>query len=437
MHIDLTQGIIKEHLVKLALPAIVGYFFHTMFNITDTIFAGMISTAALAALSLSSAVFFMVLAVGIGMSEAVTSLVGNAFGRKDIQKAEQIVLNSLIFAVILSIFLTIIGLIGVPYLVDSLGDSSYAVETYEYINVILYGAFLFIAAFFLNAILNATGDTKSFRNVLIFTAFLNVLLDYILIKEINLGVSAIAYSTIVCEAITALYLLYKVRRTQIWCGFSKLDIDLNIIKELLKQGFPPSVNMFMMAFGVYIITYFIAPFGKEAVGAFGIGMRIEQIFLLPVIGLNIATLSIISQNNGAKIYSRIPETVKFAITYGWVMSTIGVTSFFLFGEFLASLMTSDHLVIAEAALYLRVSGLASYGFVVIFVYIAMLQGISKPGIILPISIYRQLIAPILVFSALSYYDFGIFSMWVGLDLIIFSSALYLWWYGKRKLNLLS
>lgn len=82
MHLDLTEGIIKEHMVKLAVPAVVGYFFHTIFNVTDTYFAGQLSTQALAALSLSAAVFFMVLAIGMGMSEAVTSLVGNALGEK-------------------------------------------------------------------------------------------------------------------------------------------------------------------------------------------------------------------------------------------------------------------------------------------------------------------------------------------------------------------
>jgi putative MATE family efflux protein len=437
MHIDLTQGVIKEHIVKLAVPAVVGYFFHTMFNVTDTIFAGMISTQALAALSLSGAIFFMVLAIGIGMSEAVTSLVGNSFGKKDIKKAEQIVLNSLVFAVILSIFLTMIGLFGVPYLVDALGDPSYVAETYEYINPILFGAFLFILAFFLNAILNATGDTKSFRNILIFTAILNVFLDYLFIKVFHLGVSAIAYATLISEAITVIYLFYKVRRTKLWCGFNELKLNIDIMKELLKQGFPPSINMFMMAFGIYIITYFVAPFGKEAVGAFGIGMRIEQIFLMPVVGINIAVLSIISQNNGAKTFSRIPETVKLAITYGWVMSTLGVTSFFVLGEFFASFMTSDPLVIEHTSLYLRVAGLASYAFVVIFVYIGMLQGIAKPAVIFPISVYRQVVAPIIVFSALAYFEFSIIAMWIALDLIIFSSALYLWWYGEKKLKLLS
>jgi len=192
-----------------------------------------------------------------------------------------------------------------------------------------------------------------------------------------------------------------------------------------------------MAFGMYIITYFVAPFGKEAVAAFGIGMRIEQIFLMPVIGLNIAILAIVSQNNGAKSYERISPTVRLGIQYGWIMSTIGVTSFLLFAPYFASLMTSDSIAIEQTALYLRVSGIASYGFVVIFIYIAMLQGIGKPAVIMPVSIYRQVIAPILVFSVLSWMGLGILSIWIGLDMIIFSSAWFLWWYGDKKLKRLS
>jgi len=437
MNLDLTQGIIKEHIVKLAIPAVVGYFFHTMFNVTDTYFAGLISTQALAALSLSASVFFMVLAIAIGMSEAVTSLIGNALGEKNISQAQNIALNSILFALFLSVVLSLLGVLSVPYLVEILGDPSYVKETLVYINLILYGAFFFIGSFFFNAFLNATGDTKSFRNILIVTAFLNLFLDYIFVKYFHQGVSGIAMATVISEAITMFYLFYKVMHTRLWVDLRAFKYDNKIIKELLKQGLPPSINMFMMAFGMYIITYFVAPFGKEAVAAFGIGMRIEQIFLMPIIGLNIATLAIISQNNGAKAYARISPTVRLGVRFGWIFSTIGVTCFLLFANYLAAFMTSDALVIQQTALYLRVSGIASYGFVVVFIYIAMLQGIAKPAVIMPVSIYRQLIAPVIVFSLLAWMGLSILSLWIGLDIIIFSSALFLWWYGEKKLKQLS
>ena len=436
MHVDLTQGTIKEHILKLAVPSVVGYFFHTMFNVTDTYFAGVISTEALSALSLSASVFFMVLAIGIGMSEALSSLVANALGEKDVPKAKHITLNAVVFAFILSMTLAVVGLVTVPFLVEAMGDPSYVQETLDYINVILYATFFFIASFFLNALLNATGDTKSFRNVLIFTALLNVVLDYVFIYQFKLGVSAIAFATIISEFITMSYLLYKVKKTSLWSSLSELELDVTVMKELAKQGFPPSVNMFMMAFGMYIITYFVAPFGKEAVAAFGIGMRIEQIFLMPVVGLNIAVLTIVAQNNGAKTYERIRPTLRLAITYGWIIAAIGVSAFLIFAEQLAGLMTTDALVIEETALYLRVAGLAAFAFVLIFIYIAMLQGVKKPAVILPISVYRQIIAPVVVFSVLAMLELEIISIWIGLDFIILSAGVYLWWYGEKKLDTL-
>jgi putative MATE family efflux protein len=434
MHTDLTTGSIKTHLLKLSIPAITGYFFHTLFNVTDTYFAGVISTQALAALSLSASIFFMILAIAIGMSEALTSMVGNALGEKDFIKAQHISRNGIALGVLLSIFLAIFGVMSAPYFVEALGDPSYVAQTLDYINIILYATLFFIGSFFFNALLNATGDTVSFRNILILTAILNIALDYLFVNYFAYGVQGIAIATVISEFITMSYLFYKLQKTKLWSGFHLYSFDTQVIKELFKQGFPPSINMFMMAFGMYIITYFVAPYGKEAVAAFGIGMRIEQIFLMPVVGLSIGTLAIVSQNNGAKLYERITPTVNLALQAGFVMSGVAVLSFFLFGDFIASLLTSDKMVIEQTLLYLRICGFAFFGFVMIFIYISMLQGIQKPAIIFPISVYRQVVAPLILFSLFSYLSLEIYSIWLGLDVIIFSAGIYLWWYSKRKLE---
>ena len=247
-------------------------------------------------------------------------------------------------------------------------------------------------------------------------------------------VKGVAIATVISEFITMLYLFYKLFHTKLWSGFSHFKLDIAVIKELLKQGFPPSINMFMMAFGMYIITYFVAPYGREAVAAFGVAMRIEQVFLMPVIGLSIATLSIVSQNNGAKRYERIEPTLNLALMYGFMISGLGVLSFFIFGDIFASFLTTDSKVIQQTTLYLHICGFAFFGFVVIFIYISFLQAIQKPAIIFPLSVYRQVLAPVVLFSIFKYFDFEIYSLWLGIDAIIFSAALYLWWYAKKRLK---
>lgn len=439
MNIDLTQGDIKEQIKKLAIPASIGFFFHTMYNVTDTYFAGMISTQALSALTLSFSIFFMMIAFAGGMSEAVTALVGNALGKKEKEEATHIALNALLFAFCLSFVLTLVGVLSTPYLMAILGaEGGYLDESLAYINVILYGSVFFVFSFFINALLNSVGDTKSFRNILIFSSIINIALDYwfvyggLGIKP--LGVSGISWATVFTEFITMLYLFYKLKKTPLLEGKQAFSFDEKVFVQLFKQGFPPSTNMVLMATGIFIITYFAAPFGKEVVAAFGIGMRIEQIILMPTIGLNVAVLAIVSQNNGALQFERISQTVRFALLYGGIISFVGMVLLLLGAEEFMGIFSNDSEVIKQGALYLRIEAFILYTFVIIFVHLAMLQGIQRPGFILYISIFRQILAPIVLLSIFSFMGLGLIWIWLGIAGIVSFSALVTRTYSRKKLT---
>ena len=76
----LTTQSIPKLIQQIAIPASVGFFFYTMFNVVDTYFAGLISTEALAALSLSFPVFFIIIAMGSGLSTGTTAVIATALG---------------------------------------------------------------------------------------------------------------------------------------------------------------------------------------------------------------------------------------------------------------------------------------------------------------------------------------------------------------------
>ncbi len=439
MNIDLTQDDIGTQIKKLAVPASVGFFFHTMYNVTDTYFAGQISTQALSALTLSFSIFFMMIAFAGGMSEAVTALVGNALGEKDEHKAVHIAVNALVFALFLSIVLTLIGVLSTPYLMQILGaHGEYLKESLAYINIILYGSVFFVLSYFINALLNAMGDTVSFRNILIVSSLLNIVLDYWFVYGglgiRPLGVQGISFATITTECMTMFYLFYRLKKTPLLKHLNTFSLDKTVYKELLRQGFPPSTNMIMMATGIFIITYFVAPYGKEVVAAFGIGMRIEQIVLMPSIGLNVAVLAIVSQNNGAMQFERIEQTLKRSLYYGGIISVIGMLLLLGGAEQFMGLFTDDTKVVQEGVVYLRIEAFILFFFMVIFVHLAMLQGIERPGFIFYISIFRQIIAPILLLSLFSFLGLDIVWIWIGIAAIVTFSALITWRYSRKKLN---
>ena len=106
--VDLTTGSIFQHLSRLAIPAALGMLFHTLYNIVDVYFAGMISTSAQAGLSLGYLVYFFIAAFGFGISAAMAGLLGNALGRKD-ENVNELAFNGLIFAGFISLILMIFG----------------------------------------------------------------------------------------------------------------------------------------------------------------------------------------------------------------------------------------------------------------------------------------------------------------------------------------
>jgi len=107
---NLTSDPIPSLIRRIAIPASLGFFFNTMFNFVDTWFAGQISTDALAALSLSFPVFFLILASGSGLSQGTTALIANALGRNDKPGAARLFAQAIVFAVGVSAFLTGLGL---------------------------------------------------------------------------------------------------------------------------------------------------------------------------------------------------------------------------------------------------------------------------------------------------------------------------------------
>ncbi len=439
MSSNLTQGSIKKHLRSIAIPSSIGYFFHTMFNVTDTFFAGEISTQALASLSLTFSIFFIIIAIAGGMSQAVTALLGNAIGAKKIDEAKQIILHILFFALCIALVITLIGLFSAPFLMQILGaEGEYLKEALSYINIVLFGAIFYVGVFFTNAILNSLGNTKAFRNFLVIGFFLNIILDFWFIKGglglEPMGVRGIAYATIIIEFLGFVYLFSVLKGTYLLIDLPIFRFDIKIIFSFFKQGTPPTINMLLMALGMFIITYYISAFGQHVVAAYGIAIRIEQIFLLPSIGINVAVLAIVSQNNGAGLYKRVKECVIYAQKVGFILWVIGMLSLFVFGEFLMSLFTNDSLVIKAGLDYLYAAATSLYAYMLVFINISFLQGIKKPALLVYLSLFRQLLVPVSVFSLFAYYKLPLEFYWWGLVAFIWLSALFIVWYAKHKFS---
>ena len=413
-----------------------------MYNVVDTFYAGLISTQAIAALSLSFMIFFLIIGFGYGLSSAITALLGNAFGKKRYKLASIYAHKGLLFVPIVGIFLSIIGYFASPALFVLLGASDEYLQTsIDYINPILFGTVFFMFNFSLNSILVAQGDTKTYRNTLIFGFFANLALNPLFIYGFlfipAMGIKGIAIATVLIQVINMFYMFYKVLQTKI-IHFEKVEYflpNLRVYKLFLNQGLPISLSMLTMAFGSLILTYFVSHYGMQAVAGYGIGYRVEQLMLLPALGLNTAVLTLVSNNFGAKKYDRVIEILKTSLKYGFVISTVGIIILTVLGRFIISLFDSNETVVNFGVDYLLVEIWIFYAYFALFICVSTLQGIKQPKMILYIALYRQIVAKLIIaYVIVKYFELDFIYLWFGILFMIYSAAIFAYFYTNSLLK---
>ena len=398
----LTKDPIWFLLRKVTIPASVGSLFQTFYNLVDTWFAGRISAEAIAAIAKSFPIYFTIIAIGVGLTAATNALIGNSIGEKKIRVASLYVAQSLIFAVLVSIIVTIFGLNASNYLLGVMGsDEAGIILTREYLDIIFYGTFIVLIQISLNGTLNAQGDTRSYRNVLIFSFFLNIFLNPLFIWGYGFipgfGIAGLAIATVISQSIGTIYLAFKVNNCQIrnylkpQCFIPKFEY----LKSLTNQAVPVMFSMLFIGVGIFNILYFIGKFGDLATAGYGAALRVEQVFLLPVIGLNTAVLSIGGQNFGAKAYNRIRELYTKALFFGISFMTVAGVIIFFGAEFFVSLFTDNQEAVMSGAIYLKVAALIGPIYPVFFITTAVFQAVKKPLYSLYLSILRLTAFPFL------------------------------------------
>ena len=169
---------IKKLIRKLAIPAFIGTLFQTLYNVVDTFFAGKISPEALSALSKSFPVYFIIIATSIGVTVAGTSLIGNSIGEKNEKNSIYYFTHIIYFAVIISILISFLGLNFSEKIFILMGSTEYVTNLgLQYTDIIFFGSILFILVVAINSLLHAEGDTKTYRNVLILSFLINIILN--------------------------------------------------------------------------------------------------------------------------------------------------------------------------------------------------------------------------------------------------------------------
>jgi len=432
--IKLTSGSITSHLVRLAIPASMGMIFNTLYNLSDFWFAGKLSDDALAGVSIAGSVFFLILAIGIGIQTGASAVIAPEVGKDDTERVRDLVDQVFGLSLALSLVVTIIGMMFAKPLVLFLGaEPNIAPLSLEYVTITLLGSFCFVLSFATAGALMAMGDTASNRNVLAAGFFANLILNPILTFSLHLGVTGLALATVIIKLASAIYLFWVLSKRLGRWSVPKFDVKNWI--ELIKQVLPASFNMITIILGGFITVSLVGRFGSEHVAGYAVGLRLEQVLLLPALGLNAAVMAIAGQNYGAGLGERVHETYRRGLLIGLAMAAISIPIMIFLSPAMMQFFTSDEDIIGTGAAYLRIDAFAFYAYVVLFLSTAILQSMKQPYFPMFLGIARQLVIPVSInYALIVWFDFPMMSIFYTIICVVVLAAVFAHWYTSKRLN---
>ncbi|MDC3042455.1 MATE family efflux transporter [Candidatus Pelagibacter sp.] len=429
---------------KLAVPASVGTLFQTLYTIVDTFYAGKISPEALSALSKSFPIYFLIIATSIGVTVAGTSLIGSSIGEKNEKNVLSYFGNVIIYSIIISVVVSILGFaFGEKIFLLMNSSQEVTILGLEYINVIFLGTILFILVVALNSFLHAEGDTKTYRNVLIFSFFLNIILNPIFIFGFlfipPLGITGIGIATLIAQFVSLLVILIKILNNQ---RIKQITLDhfkakFFYLKNIFFQSMPITIAILGYSIAATVVFTYVGLFGEYAVAGYGSATRIEQVVLLPILGINTAIISIIAQNIGAKYYDRVVQSYFTSIKYGLFIMLIAGLVIFISADIVPKLFSSNLDVIMHGSMYLKISAFILPAYPIFFLSNGFFMALKKSEKAMVNNIARNVIVPVLSFYIAKYlnadfktffYIWAIFQWLISLILLF-----YVKYYIKHKL----
>jgi putative MATE family efflux protein len=439
---DLTKGSIMTHIREISIPASTGLIFTTLYNATDTYFAGQkVGVSALAGITLAFPIYFIISAIGNGLGSGSTALLSISLGQKDKKKYHSLMMNSVILGLIASLILIIVA----PFIIKPLlnlagGEGQTLKEGLSYLTVMFYGSVFFIMNGILNGILNSQGDTKSYRNFLIIGFFLNLILDPLFVMGWfglpEMGSRGVALATVIIMAVGSVYLSFRVLRSSGFAFdlFKKQKLVGELVREILSQSIPQALNTATAAIGVFVINFWIMKLssGPNVIAAYGAAMRIEQFILVPTFGLNTAAVTLTGQNFGAKDYDRVREVKSKIMRVGMIMVWSLSLLMYPFAGKLIAIFNNDPDVITQGIRYLRIALLAEPTYIIMGLDTSILAGIKKPHYAVALGLYRQLIMPyILITILVNVFAMDIGAVWWSIFAVNWSGAIFTIFYTNH------
>lgn len=358
---DMTRGTPWKLITSFALPVFLSQVFQQLYNTIDSLIVGKeLGTAALAAVSSSGTLIFLMISFFIGSSMGAGIVISRYFGAKDYDKVSRAVHTNLALGITSGVILTVIGVVFTPTFLRWMDtDPEVMPEAITYFRYYFAGALAIVLYNTCKGIMNALGDSKRPLYYLIFSSVLNVVLDILFIAVFKWGVWAAAVATTISQAASAVLCLIQLfkKGTIYQIKLRQIGFDGEMLKEILRYGLPAGIQNSVIGLANVIVQSNINSFGKVATAAYGTHAKIEGFAFLPINSFAMAMTTFIGQNLGAGEHERAKRGSRFGIATAVLLAELIGLIIWLFAPTFIGLFSDDPAVIEFGTNQARIEAL--------------------------------------------------------------------------------
>jgi len=365
----------------------IGNVLQTAFNVVDMIFVGKLGAEAIAAVSLSGMILMLIITLVVGIGIGTTAIVARFYGAKEYSQANEVALQSLLFGGIASLLLAGVGFFFSETLLKIFGAEPMVVKMgTEYLSIMFLGSFTMFLLFLGAAILRGAGDAITPMLILIFSTLINIVADPLLIFGLGpfprLEIKGAAIATVLARG-TGMFIILAILvkgYSYIHITFKNLKLKFDILWRIIKIAIPGSLQMAFRSTSGLILMSIAVLYGTCALAAYGIGLRINMIVMMPGFGLGAATATLVGQNLGAKQPQRAEKSAWSALLYYEAIMIVIGALFYLFAPKIIHIFNNNPEVIREGVSFLRIVTLS---YIFLALSIVLHQGFHGAGNTVP------------------------------------------------------
>ncbi len=380
---DYTKIGLRKAIFLLAVPMILELVMESAFAVVDIYFVGKLGSSAVATVGLTETYLYLLYALAMGLSTAVTAIVARRVGEKNADDAAISAFQSIALGLLISVPFMLAGIFYAKELLGFMGADAWSIEHgYKFTQWMLGGNLSIILLFVINAVFRGAGDAAIAMRVLWVANIINMILDPILIFGWGFipafGIEGAGIATTTGRSVGVLmqlFILFKGGK-HIQVTISQMKIQLAVMWELVKTSLGGVAQMMIAMTSWIFLMRILAGIGSNAVAGATIAIRVMMFTMMPAWGLSNAAATLVGQNLGAGSPQRAESTVWKIGFYNMLFLSLVSVVYFFFNRQLMGLFTDSIPVIAIGSEWIKI---LSYSFLVYGWWMVSVQAFNGAG----------------------------------------------------------